>query len=212
MRLPLARLSCRDPSRSSLVSLAICLSLACAHQTPVAQHLPSRLHKAPSNMFPAALSSVIVYNVSDTVIHLQERLQPHRGTGCSLSQACGLEDTFQSFLKRKANSAAAPRSMLRLLATSPSGSAPGALPSAPITCVVAIAAPIEALTVKKPKNTSRSALGGSWQPSGVCRISSKYSHHTAFNMGRACPCMMQQRPCSEEHWVVSLWSFARCPT
>ena len=66
--------------------------------------------------------------------------------------------TFRSFLRRKANSAAAPRSMARLVATSFRGSAPGAFPIAPITCVVAMAAPIDALRVKKPKNTRRSAL------------------------------------------------------
>jgi len=48
--------------------------------------------------------------------------------------------------------------MARLCATSFRGSAPGAFPIAPITCVVAMAAPIDALRVKKPKNTRRSAL------------------------------------------------------
>jgi len=66
--------------------------------------------------------------------------------------------TFRSFLRRKANSAAAPRSMARLVATSFRGSAPGAFPIAPITCVVAMVAPIDALRVKNPKNTRRSAL------------------------------------------------------
>ncbi len=66
--------------------------------------------------------------------------------------------TLRSFLSRNAKSPAAPRSMARLCATSSRGSAPGAFAIAPMTCVVAMAAPMDALRVKKPKKTNLSAL------------------------------------------------------